>query len=248
MQRVTILGLPFFDGSVNDAVAATLAGGLSVAPAGPTMAGEWLNDPVYRAALLSADVVLPDSGAMVLFWNLRALFTRAPRIRRLSGLRLFDALLASPDLRERKTFWVMPNELEQAANVAWLRSRGFSSMEAYVAPNYPRGAEISDAALLAELEQSRPEIVFLNIGGGAQEPLGAWLKSNLSYRPAIICTGAAIAFRSGLQAPIPLWADALYLGWLLRILRAPRRFLPRYLRAAKLAWLVARYGAERPPG
>jgi UDP-N-acetyl-D-mannosaminuronic acid transferase (WecB/TagA/CpsF family) len=246
MRRVTILGLPFFDGSVDDAAAEALRGGLTVAPAGPTMADEWVNDAAYRTALLSADVVLPDSGAMVLCWNVRALLTGAPRIRRLSGLRLFDALLAAPELGARRTFWVMPTEAEREQNAAWLRSRGIDSTETYVAPTYPRGGEIADVALLAMLEERRPEIIFLNIGGGAQEPLGAWLKAKLSYRPAIICTGAAIAFRSGVQAPIPLWVDAVYLGWLVRIVRAPRRFLPRYLRAVKLAWLVARYGAERP--
>jgi UDP-N-acetyl-D-mannosaminuronic acid transferase (WecB/TagA/CpsF family) len=246
MPRLTILGLPFFDGTVEEAAAEALRGGLTVAPAGPTMADEWVNDASYRAALLAADLVLADSGAMALFWNLRAVFTGAPRIRRISGLRLLDALLGVAELRERKTFWVMPGEPERDANLWWLRNRGFSSLESYVAPNYPRGESIFDPALLSILETQRPEIIFINIGGGAQEPLGAWLKSNLTYRPAIICTGAAIAFRSGLQAPIPLWADAVYLGWLLRILRAPRRFLPRYVRAVKLAWLVARYGSLRP--
>lgn len=246
MRRIPILGLTFFDGTVDEARAEALRGGLTVAPAGPTMADEWLNAPTYREALLTADLVLPDSGAMALFWNLRALFTGAPRIRRISGLRLFDALLSSPELDGRNTFWVMPTEFERDANLAWLRSRGIGLVQTYVAPDYPRDGQISDAALLSTLETGRPELVFINIGGGAQEPLGAWLKSNLSYRPAIICTGAAIAFRSGVQAPIPLWADAFYLGWLLRILRAPRRFLPRYLRATKLAWLILRWGATRP--
>src|SRR4051794_644821 len=100
MRRISILGLPFFSGTVEEAAAEALRGGLTVAPAGPTMADEWVSDAAYREALLSAAVVLPDSGAMVLFWNLRAFFTGAPRVPRLSGLRLFDALLTSPDLRE----------------------------------------------------------------------------------------------------------------------------------------------------
>lgn len=60
------------------------------------------------------------------------------------------------------------------------------------------------------------------------------LSSDNTYNqsPAIICTGAAIAFLSGGQANIPPWADRLYLGWLLRILNNPRSFIPRYFNAA----------------
>lgn len=49
--------------------------------------------------------------------------------------------------------------------------------------------------------------------------------------PVILCTGAAIAFFTGGQARIPVWADRLYLGWLFRIIEKPGVFLPRYLRA-----------------
>jgi len=59
--------------------------------------------------------------------------------------------------------------------------------------------------------------------------------------------GAAIAFLSGDQAHIPFWADRLALGWLVRCLRDPRVFVPRYLRAFKLAYLVVRYDDKPPP-
>lgn len=68
------------------------------------------------------------------------------------------------------------------------------------------------------------------------------LHPSTSYRPAILCTGAAIAFMSGCQADIPPWADRFFLGWLLRTLRAPGRFLPRYLRSLRLASLLWRHG------
>ncbi len=49
-----------------------------------------------------------------------------------------------------------------------------------------------------------------------QERLGYALRKQLSYKPAILCLGAAIAFLSGGQANIPNWADRLMLGWLFR--------------------------------
>mgnify|MGYP001554564459 FL=1 len=64
-------------------------------------------------------------------------------------------------------------------------------------------------------------------------------------RPAILCTGAAIAFLSEQQANIPVWADRYMLGWFLRTLHDPLRFIPRYWKALRLVLLLCRYG-EKP--
>jgi UDP-N-acetyl-D-mannosaminuronic acid transferase (WecB/TagA/CpsF family) len=82
---------------------------------------------------------------------------------------------------------------------------------------------------------------MVNIGGGVQEPLGYYLRQNLSYRPSIICVGAAIGFITGLQAGIPVWADALLLGWFFRCLHAPRAFIPRIWKGFRLVPILAQY-------
>ena len=74
------------------------------------------------------------------------------------------------------------------------------------------------------------------------------LREALDYNPTIICSGAALAFLSGQQASIPMWADSFFLGWLFRCFTAPRRFVPRYWKAWKLVWLLARYGRQCPRG
>ncbi len=61
------------------------------------------------------------------------------------------------------------------------------------------------------------------------------------YRPAIICTGAAIAFLSGRQVNIPPWADRYVLGWLFRCAKEPRKFIPRYRKALRLIPLLFRF-------
>jgi len=68
----------------------------------------------------------------------------------------------------------------------------------------------------------------------------------LNYLPAIHCIGAAIAFLSGDQVFIPVWADKFYLGWLFRTLSEPGRFLPRYWNARKLYSLIHRYRDQLP--
>ena len=136
----------------------------------------------------------------------------------------------------------MPSEHEREVNLAWLNRNGYpvTPEETFVAPLYPKGP-ISDSSLLHWIETHRSPYVIINLGGGVQERLGFYLRENLSYRPSIICVGAAVAFITGLQASIPTWADSWMLGWLFRCLHAPQKFIPRYWKALKLIAVMARY-------
>lgn len=248
--------MPFFTGTLDQAIAASTAGGLIVAPSGPGLAWDLRSNPAYRLAVVSADLALTDSGLMVLQWNALRCFTPGSceqRLQRISGLKYLEALLQNGEVRRPgRSFWVMPSHIEMQRNVNWLRTNGFrhlTSDDCHVAPRYPRRADgmITDEALVGVLEQRRPSWVFLNVGSGVQEPLGHWLRDQLSYRPALVCTGAAIAFLTGGQASIPPWADRLYLGWLLRIINNPGVFGPRYIRALKLVPQMLRWRDRLPP-
>jgi UDP-N-acetyl-D-mannosaminuronic acid transferase (WecB/TagA/CpsF family) len=170
------------------------------------------------------------------------------RLPRHSGLKLIRAVLARDDLKlPGAIFWVMPSVEESARNLAWLRKQGFATTEAdtYLAPHYAPGP-IDDRELVGRIEARRPRLVMLAIGGGVQERLGLGLRASLSYRPSILCLGAAIAFLTGGQASIPPWADRLVLGWLLRLLSSPRKFWRRYWQAIPLAPILNRYRNRLP--
>jgi N-acetylglucosaminyldiphosphoundecaprenol N-acetyl-beta-D-mannosaminyltransferase len=142
--------------------------------------------------------------------------------------------------------WIVPSEAAHQKAIDWLRSVNLTaSADFYIAPRYP--AQVRDDALLAKIESSQPAHVVVGIGGGVQEKLGLFLKENLRTRPAIHCIGAALAFLTGDQPPIPMWADRFYLGWLLRLLRHPRVFGPRYAAALRLPFLIFRYREALPP-
>ncbi|MGE9293910.1 MAG: WecB/TagA/CpsF family glycosyltransferase [Puniceicoccales bacterium] len=244
LPTITILGLPFFNGTVEQAISRTLQGGLLVAPSGPGLA-ESDRQPVYYKALRQADIILVDSGLLAILWKQRT----GQTISRISGLLYLKSLLSSPDIPPAsQQLWVMPTEEESAINISYLRGRGINLTEenCYLAPFYPNGGEVRDAVLLKRIQAQKPSLVVLNVAGGKQEILGAWLKRNLDYNPAIICTGAAIAFLTGQQASIPDWVDRAKLGWLQRILFNPTRYFPRYLAARRLENLLRRYGVEAP--
>jgi UDP-N-acetyl-D-mannosaminuronic acid transferase (WecB/TagA/CpsF family) len=243
-QSVVVLGVPLAALTVEEAVARGLQGGLVLAPAGPALC-DLTHDLDYRDALLGSDLNLTDSGFVLL-----ARLARGHRLAaRTSGLRYLHELLGHPEMQARTTYWVMPSRESMIRNLEWLNGRGqdVSEDDCYVAPLYPRGNAVADPDLVAILERRRPDDVFVCIGGGIQEKLGLYLKRNLSYSPGIHCLGAAIAFLSGDQARIPLWADRLALGWLVRCIRDPKVFVPRYLRAFRLAYLVLRYDEKTPP-
>jgi UDP-N-acetyl-D-mannosaminuronic acid transferase (WecB/TagA/CpsF family) len=243
-QKKQVLGV-FLDAmEVGEAVESSLAGGLILAPSGPGLC-DLESDPDYRDALLGADVNLPDSGLAIGLMRLLGL----GKLPRTSGLGFLDALLDVSELKkEGASFWVMPSHAAMARNLAWLVSRGInvSKDDCHVAPIYPKTGPVSDASLLAKIEARNPQFIFICTGSGTQEKLGFWLKKQIAYRPSICCIGAAIGFLSGEQSRIPAWADRLCLGWLLRCLSEPRKFLPRYLRATKLVWLILRYREKTP--
>jgi UDP-N-acetyl-D-mannosaminuronic acid transferase (WecB/TagA/CpsF family) len=238
-----ILGIRFFVGAAQQAIDLVAeSGGLVVVPSGPGMR-TLAEDRVYREALLGADLAIADSGFMVLMWNLR----HRPRISKLSGLRYLRKLLQQEGFRSAgATLWVMPGKECAERTLTWLNRKGISVEPAniYLAPFY--NGRMEDPALVETIERLRPRHVIMAVGGGVQEPLGFYLKQNLSYLPAIHCIGAAIGFLTGDQVHIPVWVDHRGLGWLWRTLSNPRHYFPRYWEARHLARLMLRYGDHLP--
>jgi exopolysaccharide biosynthesis WecB/TagA/CpsF family protein len=239
-----ILGIQFFNGDVDEAVQSMIRrGGFLIAPSGTCFA-RLREDERYRRAVLAADLVIADSGWMVLLSRL----LRRANLQRISGLKYLKHLLGRlKDAGTGEVFWIVPSERARQKLLDWSRREALpiSGEDCYVAPWY--GSEVEDRNLLRVLEQHRPAHVVVAIGSGAQEKLGFYLRENLSYRPAIHCTGAALGFITGDQTSIPDWADRFYLGWFFRLLAQPRTFIPRLSRALELPWLIWKYGETLPP-
>ena len=239
-----ILGLRFFNGDVDEAVAfMDRQGGYLVAPSGTCFARLRKDEP-YRRAMLSADLAIADSGLMVLTWRL----LRHEKIQRISGLKYLKQLLAKLNREENaRLFWILPNKPARQKLLDCFHRELFSvkSDDCYVAPRY--GLEVEDRHLLTLIEKRQPAHIVIAIGSGPQEKLGHYLCEHLSYRPAIHCTGAALGFITGDQTAIPDWADRFFLGWLFRMIAQPRIFIPRLMRGFELPWLIWKYGEKMPP-
>ena len=237
-----ILGVKFYVGDVKGAIERISRGGLLVVPSAPSFK-EIAFNASDREALIHADFAIADSAFMVAVWN----FLERDNIQRISGLKYLRELLLQPDVRAPgNTFWVMAGPASAKTNLDWLETQGISVPPdcVYLAPIY--GAHIDDEKLLARLQRIRVKHMVITVGGGTQERLGFYLKSRLNYLPAIHCVGAAIAFLSGDQVRIPVWADRFYLGWFFRCLSSPRRYIPRYWAASQLLPLIWRFRDRLP--
>src|SRR5258707_15688428 len=90
IRTETILGVRFFNGTVDEAVdVMSSGGGLLVVPAAPALV-KICEDEAYRRAVTSADMAIADSGAMVLLWKI---FT-GRSVERISGLKFLKRLIA----------------------------------------------------------------------------------------------------------------------------------------------------------
>lgn len=97
-----------------------------------------------------------------------------------------------------------------------------------------------NAAILARVLASRPDVLLVGLGAPKQE---AWVHSHRRQiaAPVALCIGATIDFLAGHKPRAPRWMQRSGLEWLHRIATEPRRLLPRYVHdACVYPWLVCR--------
>jgi N-acetylglucosaminyldiphosphoundecaprenol N-acetyl-beta-D-mannosaminyltransferase len=242
MKQIFLLGIRFVSADYPEVRRLLDEGGLMVVPAAPALAAV-REDGEYHQALQASSFAILDSGLLCL---LLAVF-KGLQVKKMSGLLFLRRFLAEIErVKPDTVFLINPSEDEAIANQALLQRYGYSlgPKHQYVSPHYGNRFE-GDEVLLKILAELRPKYVIINLGGGVQEKLGAYLIRNLSYRPSVICTGAAIAFLTGRQASIRPWMDRFYLGWFMRCVSNPSKFVWRYLRGIKLLPLILREEVKR---
>tara|TARA_Y100000768_G_scaffold388264_1_gene383105 strand:- start:1872 stop:2615 length:744 start_codon:yes stop_codon:yes gene_type:complete len=231
IQKLNIFGINFISSSYSTFISILKKGALMVVPAAPALAN--INkDKNYHQALKDADFAILDSGFLVL---LLKIFQKR-NVEKFSGYLFLEKFLNDDIIKAKNSiFLVNPSKESSIKNYNFLKKSNFKIEhdDQYIAPFYKKD-EIVDYQLIEILEQKKPDFVLINLGGGVQEVLGSFLKKKLSFTPGIICTGAAISFFTGEQAPVSKIIDKFYLGWLWRCFDDPKKFVPRYLGGFKL--------------
>lgn len=235
MKKLYFFGIKFNSFQIKDFTKIISKKGLFVFPSGPGLSTIDQNKQ-YLFALKNADYVFFDSGFFVILIN----YIKGINVKKFSGylfIKLFINYLKKK--RNLKILSVDPSFSSLKKNYDFFIKIGLKKKNIinYVAPKYNL-TKIEDKNLLKIINKYKPNYVLINIGGGVQEILGYNLKKNSKVKTSIICTGAAISFLTGEQAPINNIVDKLYIGWLLRIIYKPNIFIIRYFKAFKLFILV----------
>ena len=207
--------------------------GLFVFPAGPALASI-KKSKIYYNSLLKADFVFFDSGFFVLLLKI----FKNINVYKFSGYKFLSLFFNYLKKNKKKSiFSIDPNLNFSKSNQSYLKSLGIKKINNYLAPKY-KIKNLSDRKLLKLLKRIKPNFIIINIGGGIQEVLGLYLKKNLKFKVTILCTGGAISFFTGDQAPINNFIDKYFLGWLVRLFFNPIIFFNRYIFGLRLIPMV----------
>ena len=234
LRKIKIFGITFFDTNYKKIKnLLDKKGGLLVLPSGPGMS-TIDKDKNYYNALKNSDIALFDSGYLCLLLRI----FKGLNVKKFSGFAFFKEFLNNLKKEKKsKILLVEPSKKQSNINKNFLNSKNINNIFQYVAPLYHK-ENIRDYKLLKKIKKIKPKYVIVNLGGGVQEVLGSYLKNNINYKVSINCSGAAIAYFTKEQAPLTDFLDKIYLGWLVRIIFNPFVFLPRYLLAFRLIFII----------
>ena len=212
---------------------------LFVFPSAPCLARLDKEDNYY-SALKNADIAMLDSG----FFCLLIFFKKWVFLKKFSGLNFIHHLLVYLKDKHETVLFIEPSEAQAHRNKRYLNKIMFNcKFTQYIAPIYPKN-DITDPSLINIIKKNKPSFIIINLAGLVQEVIGSHIKNSINYNANIFCLGAAIAFKSGNQAPAPVFLDNFYLSWLVRCVFSPTIFFPRYIKAFRLVKVINLFKLE----
>ena len=226
MKKFSFKEIKFYSGNYDQIKYEFDKGGVLVAPAASALANID-TDKQYYSSLKNSKIAILDSG----FFCILLRIFRFQKVKKLSGF-LFLKTFLDNFKNQQKILFIDPSKKSNILNIKFLKSKKIINFKTYIAPNYNK--KFFDLKLLNLINNYKPKYIVINIGGGSQEPLAIYINKNIKYNVSIMCTGAALAFMTGEQAPINKFIDKIYLGWLTRILWNPKLYLGRILKSFKI--------------
>ena len=231
-EAVEVLGIPLartdYDGTldwIDGMVASRAQGYVCVAATHTVMAAR--EDADLREAVLGSSLTLPDGQPLV--WAMNAL--GADLDARVYGPTLMArAMERAAGTGTRHFLYGGRNQgaLVQLARNLRVRYPGVKIVGGHVPPYRPLTEDEEDA-VVAEIDGSGADVVWVGIGVPKQEKWMAAMRERLQA-PVLVGVGAAFDFHAGLVPQAPAWMQEAGLEWAFRLGTEPRRLWRRYLR------------------
>ena len=217
-------------------------------------------DKAYRNVQNSGAMALPDGQPLSIVSRKRG-FSEA---RRVPGPDLMPAILdLSQKTGYRHYFYGSTDATLEALRAALLRRYPKLQIAGMYSPPFRELTKEEDEEIVRRINDSGADFVWVALGAPKQE---WWMYEHRHRIKALMLgVGAAFDFTAGTTKRAPMWMQRLCLEWVFRILREPKRMLPRYLntnfaflyyvcregktvkRAAKSGMRIAMIGHKRIP-
>lgn len=187
----------------------------------------------FHISLKKSRIAIFDSG----FFCICIILFKGIYFKKFSGFKFMNFFLQDNNVKKDKILSLDSSKQDSKMNFNYLKKRRFRFVKNYICPIYDP-EKIYDYSLLRIINKYKPKFIIINLSGTIQEPLALFIIKKLKNKPIIICTGAALSFFTGAQAPINSFIDSFYLGWLLRIFFNPIKHFPRFFYSINLFILV----------
>ncbi len=190
-------------------------------------------------ALTSANLILPDGEGVV--WAAKTL--GVPVKEKVAGVEFGAEIIKSAAERGHSLFFLggKPGIAERAAEKLKEKYRSLNicgTRDGYFDKN---GAE--NDAVLENIANARPDILFVCLGAPAQELWVAKNRERLTGVGLIACLGGSLDIYSGEAKRAPRLFVKMKLEWFWRLVREPWR-LPRMMNIPKFMIYVKKYKKE----
>ena len=196
------------------------------------------DDPEMDTCVRRCEVVNADGASMVM--AAKKLGVGLPG--RVAGIDLMWELCALAE-REGHRVYLLGAKAEVVEKTAEVLSERYPNMTiAGYRDGYFKDDEFD--AVVAEVEQARPDIVFVGITSPKKERLIERFRE-LHAKGAFVGVGGSFDVVSGNIPRAPMWVQRANLEWLFRMMQEPKRLVKRYMVGNARFYLLLRKEAKR---
>lgn len=177
----------------------------------------------YRKIQNSAAMALPD-GAPLSSYSRRKGYKQAQRV---TGPDLMLELFAiSKEKGYRHYFYGATEETLQSMKEVLERDYPGIQIAGMYAPPFRALTSQEDAQIVAKINESRPDFIWIGLGAPKQEE---WMYQHMGQlQGVLIGVGAGFDYLAGYIKRAPRWMQRMSLEWLYRLLQDPKRLWRRY--------------------
>ena len=177
----------------------------------------------YRKIQNGAAMALPD-GAPLSSYSRRKGYKQAQRV---TGPDLMLELFAiSKEKGYRHYFYGATEETLQSMKEVLERDYPGIQIAGMYAPPFRALTPQEDAQIVAKINESRPDFIWIGLGAPKQEE---WMHQHMGQlQGVLIGVGAGFDYLAGYIKRAPRWMQRMSLEWLYRLLQDPKRLWRRY--------------------